>query len=308
MAEHLPPEVSHETPLHQVEFAAGDTYLEILTFEDDRLAKLDSYQRIHDFEGNTAYVESTGGEKIIFLCTCGPHRRHEWAQISSYGALCKTYVQLKDECREHLTRTGECRTTAGSSSGHIDLRPLVCNIQIDAISYDFSGTPYSGSHITDLRAYLINVNSSCPLTSSSPEKPVQIINQGKLLIDDVDDMADPAIIYAELAKRFDSGMLKPGYNFLCMPNIGTEGNPGNPPTRLVLEGKIDGHIYYWPINIGHEAKEGTYVAERNHSYIYDIHIRRKGTSDPDIPISIKTGEIKLKVESWIEKKEYGIEF
>jgi hypothetical protein len=93
-----------------------------------------------------------------------------------------------------------------------------------------------------------------------------------------------------------------------MPNIGTEGNPGNPPTRLVLEGKIDGHIYYWPINIGHEAQEGTYVAERNHSYIYDIHIRRKGTSDPDIPISIKTGEIKLKVESWIEKKEYGIEF
>ena len=306
--EQNPPVVISKAPLHQPEPSAGNTCLDILIFEDDRLGRLDAYQRISEFDSDIAYVESTGGKKIIFFCTSGPYYRHEWRRINSYSALYQMRAELRHESREFLTRTAECRTTAGDRYGTAVLKPLTCKIQIDAISYDFSGTPYSNSHITDLKAYLINVNSSCPLTCSSPEKPVQIINHGRLSPEDINSMTEPDLVYSHLTDKLEGGRMQPVSDFICMPNHGTEGNPGNPPTRLVLEGVIDGHTYYWPVNVGSDKGKGTYLAERGCCYAYDIHIRRKGTSDPDIPVSTSTGEIKLNVKSWIEKTEYGIEF
>lgn len=303
-----PPVVSSKAPLHQAEPSTGNTFMDILVFENDRLTRLDSYQRIGGFDGNIAYAESTGGQKIIFFCTSAQHCRYDWSGINSYSALDHMRVELRHESREFQTRTGECRTIAGDKSGTAILKPLTSKIQIDAISYDFSGTPYAQSLITDLKAYLINVNSSCSLTCSAPERPVQIINHGRLSTEDLNSMDDPGLLYYEITDRLEGSILKPECSFLCMPDYGTEGNPGNPPTRLVLEGKIDGYTYYWPINIGTAENAGTYIVERNHCYAYDIHIRRKGTTDPDIPVSISTIEIKLNIKPWIEKKEYGVEF
>ena len=297
------PTKSSQTSLHQNSQLTGKTWLDILTFDDDRLARLDAYQTISDYNEDIAYVESTGGKKIIFFCTTGPHHKYEWKGINSYSALNQMLSYLKHESRDLLTKTGECRTTAGDKFASVILKPLVCKIQIEAFSYDFSGTPYSKSQITELKAYLINVNSSCPLIYTYPEKPIQIINHGRLSTEDLKCMTDPSLLYSEI-----NDIQRKAAVFFCMPNYGIEGNHGNPPTRLVLEGRIDGHTYYWPINIGTQVEDGTYIVERNHCYAYDIHIRRKGTTDPDIPISIDTCEIDLNIKSWIEKKEYGIEF
>ena len=41
---------------------SGST-LDILSFENDRLRRLDSYQRIEHFKGDSVHIGSTGGEK-----------------------------------------------------------------------------------------------------------------------------------------------------------------------------------------------------------------------------------------------------
>ena len=304
----ISPSLYSKAPIHPTAICNGETHLDILTFENDRPCRLDSYQRISNFNGNIAYVESTSGEKIIFLCSEGPHQRHEWSGIYSYNELYNKRSYLKHECPDHPTRTGECRVNAGDSSSTVTLKPLISEVRIEAISCDFSGTPYAGESISGLKAYLINVNHSCPLAFSTPEKPIQIFNHGKLSDNDIKTMVEPNLLYAEITPYLGTNTLRPECRFICMPNFGTEGSPGNPPTRLVLEGKIKGHTYYWPINIGYEHDTNMFVVERNNRYTYDIHIRSKGTTDPDIPINIKSAEIKLNIEPWVEKKKYGIEF
>ena len=306
--EATPPASCSKVCVSSPDIRYGNTYLDILTFEDDRLERLDAYQRINDFKGDVAYIESTSGKKIIFLYMGRKPYNQEWSHINSYGGLKETRLYLKHESCDCPTLTGEFRINAGDSSGKAILKPLISEVRIAAISCDFSGTPYADSHITDLKAYLINVNSSCPLSYSTPGKPVEILNHGMLSDDDIITMTDPGTLYSFLTKHLDSSTLRPECRFLCMPNYGVEGNPGNPPTRLVLEGAINGQTYYWPINIGSQDSGDTYIIERNCCYSFDILIRRKGTTDPDIPFNLKTDDIKLRIEKWTEKKEYGIDF
>ena len=47
---------------------------------------------------------------------------------------------------------------------------------------------------------------------------------------------------------------------------------------------------------------------RNSRYIYDIRIRSLGSKDPDFAIEPEDADIKLEIEEWEEKEEYGVRF
>lgn len=279
--------------------AEGST-LDIFTFRDDRLRRLDSYQRIEGFSDDTAYAESTVGRKIFFFCLSTGLDIFEWADMNSYFSLGKVRFDLEDETRGSLTKTGECRATAGESGKEVVLKPLVAAVRIDRISCDFSGTPYAGEAVTDVRAYLTNVNATYGLTDSASYDPERLINQGMLNTDDLKAFRESDMVLAELSERLGTATLQPEAEFLCFPNQGDGNSIGSPHTRLVIEGKIDGITYYWPISI-----KGI---ERACRYSYDILIRRKGTSDPDIPIELEECEIQFDIRPWKEIEEYGVRF
>ena len=67
---------------------------------------------------------------------------------------------------------------------------------------------------------------------------------------------------------------------------------------------IDSVKYYWPITVNAEG-EGV---ERSCIYNYDIHIRRKGTSDPDTPIEPKELEINMSICKWKDVDGYEVKF
>lgn len=274
--------------------------LDIFTFHDDRLRRLDSYQRIEGFTGNTAYAESTSGERIFFFCLSQQRQRFEWADMNSYFSLEKVRIDLENETRDFLTKTGECRAAAGEIGRGATLKTLVAAIRIDRISCDFSGTPYAGRPMTDVRAYLTNVNATYRLTGPDYNNPERLINQGMLNGNDLKAFREADMVFADLTERLGEATLRPEVNFLCFPNGSDGAGIGAPFTRLVIEGKIDGITYYWPISI-----KGI---ERACLYSYDILIRRKGTSNPDIPIELEECEIQFDIKSWKEKEEYGVRF
>ena len=146
--ESLPPAIDYKVPVMLSDIRNGNTHLDILVFENDRLARLDAYQRIDEFNGNIAYIESTGGKKILFLYAGGPHYHFEWSHVNSYGCLKEMRTQLKHESIGQPTLSGECEIDAGGRSGQISLKPLISEVRIEAISCDFSNTPYAGSQIT----------------------------------------------------------------------------------------------------------------------------------------------------------------
>ena len=81
---------------------------------------------------------------------------------------------------------------------------------------------------------------------------------------------------------------------------------GTPFTRLVIEGTVDGNVYYWPININ--RADGQKGIARNCRYVFDVKLRRLGHTDPDIPVEIEDAQITMEVEPWEDMEEYGVRF
>lgn len=302
----------HEAPLHRINFirfssehkwsAEGST-LDIFAFENSRLKELDSYQRIEDFTEGYAHIASTGGEKLFFLCADGQRTRYEWADISAYSSLHSISCNLENESLHRRTMTGECITNAGNVITRVKLWPLTVEIVLKAICSDFSGTPYAEAAIRDVKVYLTNVNASCQLLYNEGDPATRIINTGMLNESDLCTFRSKEIIMLNLAEEVDRRTLYPDAHFLCYPNTPSEDSPGSPFTRLVIEGTIDSHTYYWPITIN--PPEGV---KRGCRYIYDIFIRRKGVTDPDTPVDPTSIEFKMSIKPWNEKEEYSVGF
>ena len=204
--------------------------------------------------------------------------------------------------------TGECRLKAGESGCEVAMKALTCQIVIKSLCCDFSGTPYAGEKLHNVRAYLTNVNASCSLIPTGHSGPERIINPGMLHSEDVRRFKREDTIYADLCNELGSvpvGMPRP---FLCYENIGNENVIGSPATRLVIEGSIAGMTYYWPIDINRNAPESERGVRQGCRYCFDILIRRKGSTDPDRPIGLNDNEIKLEIQSWKEKEDYQVIF
>ena len=287
---------------HDYKTAGGST-LDIFAFENDRLKKLDSYQRIEDFEGNHVVLSSTGGEKIFFLCADGQRKRYEWSDISSYHSLGDVYCHLEHETHERRVMTGEAVSVAGDRTDAVLLKPLTSEIVLKAICCDFSGTPYARSVIRDMKAYITNVNASYPLLHTENSPAIRIINMGMLTSSDLRQFRSKDIIMQEIAAEVDRTTIYPDACFLCYPNTPEYESPGSPFTRLVIEGKIDSHTYYWPMTVN--APEGI---TRGCRYVYDIFIRRKGVTDPDIPVDPTSIDIKMSIRKWNKIEEYSVGF
>ena len=280
-----------------------ESTLDIFAFENDRHKRLDAYQRMENIISGTVGISSTSGEKIFFLCLNGQKAKYDWGIISSYSSLRDIYCDLEKETYLSHTMTGEIRTTAGKQAKSVAISPLASNVAIETLGYDFSGTPYSGSTITDTKVYLTNVSASCPLLYTDGSRPTRIINTGCLNLDDIQSFKEPEIIVREIPDIPGMKTIHPDISLLCYPNPAIEESPGSPHTRLVIEGTIDSQVYYWPITINKGMGIG-----RGERYTYDILIRRKGVTDPDIPIDDARIDIRLSIKPWTEKEEYSVDF
>lgn len=269
--------------------------LDIFTFENDMLCRLDSYQRIENFTGGTAHFSSTGGEKIIFACAESHFKRNDWSNVSSYSSLSKIECNLENEDSSNLTKTGECILTAGSASSTIRLIPLACEIVLESINCDFTGTPYADSLMRNVMVYLTNVSASYPLSYSGEKNPTRIINTGMLNEYEIRHFKHKDIILQDVTDKMGKTIIYPESRLICYPNCTN--------TRIVIEGMIGSETYYWPITID----DGNAI-KRNCCYTYNIRIKRKGVTDPDIPIIPEDAIVNMMIKPWKEVEEYGVSF
>ena len=277
--------------------------LDIFTFENDSQQKLDSYQRHDNISSHEIGVSSTGGDKIFFVCADSQRNRYDWKSIKSYSSLRNVYCNLEKESPENRVMTGESVIKAGESDIRLTLNPLTSEINLEAIYCDFSGTPYSSSVIKDAKVYLTNVSASCPLLYTDGSRPTRIINTGMFMPSDIRNFDNPEIIIQNIADILSRDTIFPDIKLLCYPNPGTGKNLGCPDTRIVIEGKIESETYYWPISINKDTG-----IEKGCRYIFDICIRRKGVTDPDITFDPASADFKLRIKPWEEKDEYIVGF
>lgn len=280
----------------------GNNPVDILIF-DRRSGRLNTYQRIESPASWKLKASSSEGDMLFTVLSNVRMEEYGWAEIRSRENLGKITVNLEDETRAYPSMSGECTGYSGSTLS-LNLTRRSAEIRIREISCDFISNAYSGYTIENPKIYLINVNAETTIIGDSHSTAIRIINAGRLDYGDLGKFKEPGLIYHELSKSIGKNPIYPDIRFICYPNHVITESPGTPATRLVIEGEIMGKRYFWPISIN--LKDNG--IEGNCLYTYDIHITRPGTSDPDIPIELGSGEIIMETEKWKDTEEYGVHF
>jgi hypothetical protein len=304
--------------------------LDALVFNDDPLQRIDCYQQMTWSGQESVLVGSCTGNKIVLLCANLGWDREVWRQYPSFPAASAARVNLEDEERDFPVMVGCTRMYAADESP-IKLERLTSEVMLRSVCCDFSGKPYDGEQITDARVYLTNLNATCSLVSGEEAPMERIINHKGLIEEDLKTFKDSTLIIRNLGS-FGSTRIYPCASLLCYPNTTSEESLGTPRTRLVIEGRIQGQTWYWPLDINRtvaerggvdegageveqgvgEVEQGVGEVEqgigRNCRYVFDVTITGKGTKDPDRPVTREMAETIFKIEEWKEKEEYSVEF
>lgn len=280
--------------------------IDAFVFNDDPLQRIDCYQRFDDFNGEYVSVGACSGRKLMLLCANAPWDAKGWEDVSSYCKATSIKVNLEDENRAYPVMSATVHADAGENA-EIILERLSSEIELRSLRCDFSGKPYQGECITDARAYLININGTCSIAPTTDETIERIINHGSLIPDDIIKFDTSQPVSADIG-TITSVFTSPEIRLLCYPNTAEHESLGTPFTRLVIEGKIQGETWYWPININRGCGSDHEGIERNNKYVYDITIKGKGTKDPDTPIVPKMVETIFEISRWKEKEPYHVAF
>ena len=281
---------------------------DIFVFNNDRLQRLDSYQRVKCRSGKIPFAASQNGKKIIAAIVTPQSDSYGWSHINSLQALEQETADLRKETHDKILLSGLCTAEAGKDSGcEIALTPLSAEIQIESIRCDFSGKPYQGAKIEEVKAYLINVNASARIFQKNGFTPETLCNQGGFIENDVKQFEDPGIITNEIKGSVGSQTVYPDIVFRCYPNECEEESAGSPFTRLVIEGKINGNTCFYPIDINRGQPSGKGIG-RNCRYIYNITIKSSGSSDPDTAVTPADVDITCGIVPWDESDNDEIIF
>lgn len=281
--------------------------LDIFTFNDDILKRIDSYVRYDMPAGNLCEVASRTGPKIVGIIANSHMGRYDWGSVNSLESFCDIRTDLEKEERAFPSMSGFIAVDESSERiKEVRIEPICSKVTLRSIRCDFKGKPYEDEMIENVKVYLTNVSARCRFMSEGYDLPERIINIGGLSEYDVGQFREPDIIFKTIPLPIGKNTVYPGISLLCYPNSGKDETPGTPFTRLVIEGELDGNIWYWPININRD--DGGNGIGRNRTYIYDITITCKGSTNPDTVIDSEQLKLKTSVKEWLEQEAYGVQF
>lgn len=298
-SEDYPADISHQqyisSDFHIL--SAGNSsidcnWIDIFAYDESDGGKLDSYQRV---SGRKCSVQTTAGPKKIAAIANLPDSSFDYSDIVSYGKLKEMMAEFRNDNPSVPLMSGEfiLEKPGPGRTCTLELTPVMSRIFIRNFEVDFSARPYRNETLTDTKAYLVNVNGMCRIMADSTDIVSEIINYGQLDLSYARQLAHPECVCSDRVEKAE---------LYCYPCPATSGQLGSCTTRLVIEGKIRGRTYYYPIDIGVGG------VERGKSYVFDITITRSGTLSPDIPVESDMLKVQITENGWKEYENENIEF
>lgn len=259
--------------------------LDLLFFQDAPLFRLDAYQHLNGVSGGRVTgTSSTAARKVVILSNY-PVDAYAWSGVRCLGSLADLPFRLEDEDPAAPMLYGE---SEAGSMGRVVLRPMLAKITLRSIACEFSERPYAGERLQDVRAYLTYASQECrPFAPEDP--PSSWLNAGRLDEAGTAALSHPEAVLQTLSTSL-GGRIYPSAGFYCYPNPSDGAAFGSPVTRLVIEGKLRGTTYYYPIDLpGLEADV---------QYRMDVTLTRAGTTDPDTPAAPGSIRLESQVLDW----------
>ena len=279
--------------------------LEIFIFRvnegGDDNGMLDGYRK---FTGNelaslsNLEVKTTTGRKMIYA-VANSHKEN-WAGLMTRTLFEQQVADLfNDDVKDFVMVGSKEETLQLASSVSFTIRRMVARVQVNSVVTAFEGTPYQGSTLKDVKAYLTNVQGAKYLFDGSG-KDLKVLNYKKYVAGDMQGCTMPGMLYDELAASIDDTGHRDAHYFYCYSNGILEETDTDRFTRLVIEGELNGTTYYYPIAI-----KGL---ERNCCYSIDVKIQRPGSLDPDKDVEIGAMDLTLEVLGWNTLPGSTVEF
>ena len=282
--------------------------LDIFVFRNDKMQRLDCYQKVEDPLSWNNEIVSSSGERLITVFANSGKTVMDWSGVSSLSYLRDLSISLENESLTNPFMSGLAEVSAGDNMRleTLYIRPMISTVELRSIRCDFTGRPYEGKSLEEAKVYLTNINAECKAMDQSDIMPGRILNAGRLRDEDLSTMSEPGLIAREIGGAIGEKVQHPKIKLICYPNNSISEGPGTPFTRLVIEGKIEGETFYWPLNINKDG-EG-YGINRNERYIFDITITRKGVKNPDTPVRAEDVDVIFNIEKWNEKEDCEVIF
>ena len=257
---------------------------------EDEALRLESFYSAQIKNGKLALCSRSGRKRAVVIANMDCSDL-QFEHFSSYAALDKVRAELMEEDPSEPVLVGEIDFVDGAADigCSIVMAPLLCRVEIRFLDIDFGEQCYKDAVFENPRAYLTCLNASFPVCGGNMTCN-ETLNDGAFDWFTLKNFRHPDMVYSRTAE---------GAVLYCYP--GTD-------SRLVIEGEIDGNTYYYAMDISQWAYGEKGKMKAGENYVFDILLKRKGTTDPAIcadPASIK---IKLVRNPWIEKEDYDEEF
>ncbi len=287
---------------------AEDNYiqtLEIFVFRinegkaDDGV--LDGYRKFTAAElGSLANLEiqTTTGKKMIYA-VANSHRA-SWKGINTRKQFEEQTARLVDDDVKNFIMVGGTTSQLQlATTVSFSIKRLVARVKLNSVKTAFAGGPYEGMQLTDVKAYLINVQASKLIYNGAGDN-LAILNSGRYVEGDANSCTMQGMLHDEVTSSVtDAGYSIPHY-FYCYENALESEAAGSKFTRMVVEGKLNGTTYYYPVILKGVA--------RNSCYSVDITIKRPGSTDPGKDVEKGSLMATVAVEDWKVESDNKVEF
>lgn len=243
-------------------------------------------------------IQTTTGEKVIYA-VANSHREN-WKGINTRALFEQQTALLQDDNLKNFIMTGSTQEQLKlASTVSLTIKRLVSRVQIKSVKTSFRYGPYDGMELTEVKAYIINAQGAKYIHNGLGDN-IKLYNNGGYVEADAQACVMQGMIYDDFGCSInDNGYTVPHY-FYCYENTFKDESEHNKFTRVVVEGKLNGVTYYYPIVLEE--------LQRNCCYTLDITIKRPGSNDPSADVEKGTIVASIQVKDWEVLPETSIEF
>lgn len=229
------------------------------------------------------------GQKRIYA-VANSHNIAAFKSVTTQAELEAMITSISNENTRDFFMTGMVNLNIeGNTTAHIQLERMISRVELHSVRTNFSGG-YDGMALEEVKAYLINVNSQAVLGSGVAAG--NMLNRNQLVAGDLTSLTMPDMIYSPIADITETPSSTVHY-FYCYPN-----SDNSAKTMLVIEGKLNGNLCYYPIEICDDIQNG-YSLSRNTTFVLtDVTFSRMGSDSPNVPVEVGTLSLTLTVKDW----------
>lgn len=263
------------------------SYQVLVYSADDNM--LEAYTKT-DGVSSSILLKCTAGQKEIVVFANAP----DMQSYTSLSSLKAARSKLEHNSSGALVMEGRSVVTLTSSSSvTVELKRLVAKVRLKKITLNFESEVYAGKEFKLVSAYLINVPADKKylgeVTSAQGSAPTEWYNKlgylsnsiyNPILRDDINQTISGEYVKEHVFYAYPNPYVTDDYSSTWSER----------PTRLIVEAKLDGVQYYYPISL-RELKQNT---------VYDVSliITRPGKTDINAEVKKYDETFNIEILDW----------